>query len=209
MIHKSDSFLREGFDSEAPAPYHARAMGNPLRERRTPSDWAASGQVIEIAEKISDFGRLAEIVGGDLETLDPEMRPPDWRDAPVTGELCFGFADAQEGVPALQGSVAATIDAVCQRCLQPFRLALKVELRLLFVASADDGVDTDGYEVWELDEDRLRPLDLVEEALVMAMPLAAMHVDDAACTGLAGEAVAESTTTRPFASLRAQMEDEN
>ena len=184
-------------------------MGNPLRERRTPSDWAASGQVIEIAEKISDFGRLAEIVGGDLETLDPEMRPPDWRDAPVTGELCFGFADAQEGVPALQGSVAATIDAVCQRCLQPFRLALKVELRLLFVASADDGVDTDGYEVWELDEDRLRPLDLVEEALVMAMPLAAMHVDDAACTGLAGEAVAESTTTRPFASLRAQMEDEN
>jgi uncharacterized metal-binding protein YceD (DUF177 family) len=184
-------------------------MRNPLRERRAPSEWAASGQVFEIADKISSFERLAEIVGKDLEMLDLERRPADWRDAPVTGRLAFGFADAQERVPALEGSVAVTVDAVCQRCLGPFRLPLVVEVKLLFTAGPDDVTSADGYEVWELDEDRLRPLDLVDEVLVMAMPLAALHVDDAACRVSKPDDRAESSTTRPFASLRSQMEKEN
>ena len=184
-------------------------MRNPLRERRSPSEWAASGQVIEIADKIGNFERLAEIVGKDLEALDPDKRPANWRDAPLTGRLSFGFADAQERVPALEGSLQATVDAVCQRCLEPFRLPLAVELKLLFTGGADDFAETDGFEVWELDEDRLCPFDLVEEALVMAMPLAALHVDDPACTGQEPEGTAEASTTRPFASLRAQMEKEN
>jgi uncharacterized metal-binding protein YceD (DUF177 family) len=201
--------LLPGFDRRPQAPYHARAMRNPLRERRAPSEWAASGQVIDFAEQVGNFKRLAEIIGKDLETLDPEKRPANWRDAPVTGCLSFGFADAQERVPALEGSVTATVDAVCQRCLEPFRLPLNVELRLLFTAGSNDSVEGEVYEVWELEDDRLRPLDLVEEALVMAMPLAALHVDAAACKAPTGEKPAESSTTRPFASLRAQMEDEN
>ena len=184
-------------------------MRNPLRERRAPSELAASGQVIEIADKISSFERLAEIVGKELETLDPGKRPADWRGGPVTGRLVFSFADAQQRVPALEGNVEATVDAVCQRCLEPFRLPLAVELKLLFTAGTDDFAETDGYEVWELDEDRLRPLDLVEEALVMAMPLAALHVDDVACKRPDKDDSMESSTTRPFASLRSQMEKEN
>lgn len=198
-----------GFDRRALAPYHARAMRNTLRERRAPPEWAASGQAIEIADKISSFERLAEIVGKDLETLDSEKRPANWRDAPVTGRLVFGFADAQERVPVLEGSVVATVDAVCQRCLGPFRLPLAVEVKLLFTGGPDDRASADGYEVWELDEDRLRPLDLVDEVLVMAMPLVALHVDDAACRGPKPDDRAESSTTRPFASLRSQMGKEN
>ena len=184
-------------------------MRNPLRERRSPSEWAASGQVIEIADKIGNFERLAEIVGKDLDTLDAEKRPENWRNAPLTGHISFGFADAQQRVPALEGSLQTTVDAVCQRCLQPFRLPLAVELKLLFTVGPDDFVATGGYEVWELDEDRLCPFDLVEEALVMAMPLAALHADDPACAGPDREGMREASTTRPFASLRAQMEKEN
>ena len=90
-------------------------MGNPLRDRRTPQELAASGQLIEIAEKIGNFGELSRIVGADLETLDPDKLPPDWRDADVVGQLRFGFADAQGRLPALEGEVAVRIDAVCQR----------------------------------------------------------------------------------------------
>jgi len=209
LLTWADCFFDRGFDSKPPAPYHARAMRDLLRERRSAPEWAASGQVIEIADKISSFGRLTEIIRRDVETLSPDNRPVDWREAQVTGRLCFGFADAQKRMPALEGYVAATVDAVCQRCLEPFQLPLEVKLELLFAAGPDDFVDTRGYDVWELDEDRLRPLDIVEEVLVMAMPLAAMHVDDAACKGLQGEAPAESSTARPFASLRAQMDKED
>ena len=65
-------------------------MGIPLRVRRPIAELAAKGQVIEIADKIGNFERLAGIVEADLATLDPDKVPRDWRDAAVTGHLEFG-----------------------------------------------------------------------------------------------------------------------
>lgn len=182
-------------------------MGNPLQDRRTPQDFAASGQVIEISEKIGNFERLAEIVEADLGALEPDRLPRHWRDSPIDGQLRFGFIDAQGGVPALEGQVVATINAVCQRCLEPFRLPLAVELRLLFGAeqSAGDG----GYEVWELKEDKLCPADLVEEVLIMAMPYSAMHDFDVHCVKADAVEDRAEKTVRPFADLKSQMDREN
>jgi len=73
-------------------------MGNPLQDRRTPQDFAASGQVIEFSEKLGNFERLAEIVEADLGALEPDRIPRDWRDSPIDGQLSFGFIDAQGGV---------------------------------------------------------------------------------------------------------------
>ena len=36
--------------------------------------------------------------------------------------------------------------------------------------------------VWELDEPQLRPIDVIDELLVMAMPFSAMHDDAKQCT---------------------------
>ena len=184
-------------------------MGNPLRDRRTPSELAASGQAIEFSEKIGDFEKLVEIVEGDFETLDPDTLPLDWRDTVVAGRLNFSFADAQGGVAALEGEVATTIDAVCQRCLSAFRMPLKAELRLLFDADDSAIADDESYEIWELEEEEFRPLDLVEEALVMAMPLVAMHVDDETCRRADTPATDSGEKIRPFAALKSQMKDGN
>jgi hypothetical protein len=94
-------------------------MVNLLRDHRTPQDLAASGQVIELNEKLSGFSGLAEIVDADLSALDADKLPPNWRESAVTGLLSFGFADAQSPLPTLVGRLAVTIDAVCQRCLWP------------------------------------------------------------------------------------------
>ncbi|MDH3265987.1 MAG: DUF177 domain-containing protein, partial [Gammaproteobacteria bacterium] len=178
-------------------------MGNPLQDRRTPSEWAESGQVIEFSEKIEEFERFGEIVKGDIETLQPDKIRPDWRDTVVTGQLSFGFAEAAGRVPALQGRATALVHAVCQRCLEAFRLPLTVEMRLLLVADAS-AATIDGYEIWELEETTLRPIELVEEALIMALPLAAMHIDSENCKG-PGEEQDPGDRTRPFADLRSQM----
>ena len=179
-------------------------MGNPLQDRRTPSEFAEYGQVIEFSAKIHEFVRLSEIVKGDLETLDPDKLRPDWRDSVVAGQLNFGFSSAQGGLPALQGRVDVTLHMVCQRCLEAFRMPLRVDIRLLF-GSEDSAAIIDGYEVWELEEDTLRPLDLVEEALIMALPLAAKHVGNKACKEPRQEQ-GSSDRIRPFADLRSQME---
>ena len=197
-----------GFDSGRRGPYHARAMGNPLRDRRTPSELAESGQVIEFKQKLNDFERLAAVVEADLARLDPDTLPADWRDAPVSGRLAFGFVDAQNRLPVLDGRAAVTFDAVCQRCLQPLRWSLDVPVRLLFGTAAPGSAESADYELWELPEATFTPLDVVDELLVMAMPLAAMHAGDADCIA-PPDRVAESTgKIRPFAALKAQMDTE-
>lgn len=181
-------------------------MGNPLRERRTAAEWAVSGQVIEIAEEIGNFEQLSAIIDADLAALDAARMPVDWRTSAVEGRVEFGFADAQQLLPTAALGVATTVDAVCQRCLEPFRLPLEAEANLLLLELEQTADGYDEYEVWELEETQLRPLDIVEEMLVMAMPFSAMHVDPASCRVLAPVTqVPDQETTTPFAALREQM----
>ena len=64
-------------------------MGNTLRDSRTPSDLATSGQLIEINEKIAGFENLVQIMKADLLALDPAKLPANWRDSVVAGQLHF------------------------------------------------------------------------------------------------------------------------
>lgn len=184
-------------------------MDNLLRDRHTPAELAASGQAIEIAAKLGDLEQLTEIVRKDLETLNADKLPLDWRESPVVGQLSFGFAAAQDGLPMVEGQVGVTVPATCQRCLGVVELPLEVELRLLLGGDAANAADDEYFDIWELDEDTLRPLDLLEEALIMAIPLAPMHVDDAVCKQPAAIAEKVTETTRPFAMLKSQMEQED
>ena len=180
-------------------------MANPLLERAPPKAFAERGQIIEKQEKLELFPRLSEVVGDDLRRLDAARG--EWRQSPVAIRLAFGWADTERDLPVLEGHAAAEVPAVCQRCLEPFRLTLEAGLRLLFSGpgrSVDPSLD---YEVWELDEPLLRPLDVVDEALVMAMPLAAMHESEADCGPLAEQARTEKdeAQVRPFADLRSKL----
>jgi uncharacterized metal-binding protein YceD (DUF177 family) len=184
-------------------------MGNPLQERRTPQDFAANDQVIEISSKIGDFEQLSEVVTVDLGALDADKIPSDWRDREVAGQLSFGFINADGKVAALEGQVTATIDAVCQRCVLPFALPLVARLRLSFDGGKTVAKDGEEFEVWEFDGDDLCPAELVEEALIMAIPFVAMHDGDANCVATEAPREAEKKMTMPFASLKAQMKQEN
>ncbi len=188
-------------------------MGNLLQDPRTAAELASLEQVIEITDKISSFGRLANIVDADLAALDSDKIPSDWRDGAIRGELRFGFADVDGSIPKLTGSATAVVEAVCQRCLEPFSLKLRIEPELLLLQADDAAEGYDDHEVWELDEQSFKPQDIVEELLIMAMPLAAMHGNVDECKALvstgrskrADSDDSEEDLVRPFAALRKQM----
>ena len=183
-------------------------MANALTDRVSPAQLAASGQVIETKGKLSDFRRLKEVVEADLGLLSPAGVPKQWRHAPVDIRLAFGWADARRRIPALEGQISATVDAVCQRCLEPCELSLDAQLKLMLLIPGGDAAASEEYEIWETAEDTVRPLDIVDEALIMAMPLSVAHSDSAQCGPLAEKLVTEeSGKTRPFADLKSQMRD--
>jgi len=183
-------------------------MANPLLVSAAPEHLAQRKQVIESVDKLSTFKRLESIVEQDLAALTTGDLADDWRNTPVQVLLEFGWADAQERWARVKGRAAMAVPAVCQRCLEVCSVALDVDIDLLLIKSSDTRSADDALEIWELEQNQLRPIDIVEEMLVMAMPLAAMHSDATECGVLAGDDVAAKSdvatkeTIRPFADLK-------
>jgi len=185
-------------------------MANPLLENVLPAELADRYQALDVKGEIGDFARLVEIVEADLRAADPSVALRDWRHRPVDVALHFEWVDQERTRPRVVGTIKAAMPLVCQRCLQHFEYPLEAPVRLVLGGAQDveNGAgDEAGDEVWELDGDTVRIADIVEEALIMALPLAAMHPSRQDCGPLAGKIDAgEAVSTRPFADLRAQME---
>jgi uncharacterized metal-binding protein YceD (DUF177 family) len=185
-------------------------MANPLLDRALPEELAERGQAFEIKGKIGDFQRLVEIVEADLESVSERMRPREWRSAPVDIRLGFGWADSRREIPTLEGEISTDIVAVCQRCLEPFELPLTTTLKMLLLKSADATAAHGDFEIWEVEGNAIRPIDIVEEALIMALPLSVLHQSPELCGPLAQNVTDEQVkTARPFSDLRSQMNKAN
>ena len=188
-------------------------MGHPLRDRGTPKALAEARQSFDFTSKIVEFERLREIVAGELDALEQAEQPANWLKAQVAGHLSFGFADVRETVPAVTGEASVNLPAVCQRCLEPFDLPMAVSLQYVLQAAGEQTDGEDGFEAWEMTERWLRPLDLIEETLIMALPLSAAHATPAECGPMAKQIDAgdrqAADTIRPFADLKAQLQDKN
>jgi hypothetical protein len=185
-------------------------MANPLLDHALPEELAERGQVFEFKGEIKDFRRLIEIIQADLDAVSGRLQPREWRTAPVDIRLGFNWADARQEIPVLEGEISTDIAAVCQRCLEPFDLPLKTTLKMLLL-KADDAKSQQGeFEIWEVEGDTIRPLDIIEEALIMALPLSVVHQSRDECGPLADNVTDEKIeTVRPFSDLRAQMNKAN
>ena len=180
-------------------------MAKLLSAAETPESWASGGQAIEISEEISAFPRLGEALVQELERVDPAEHPANWQHTAVNGRVSFGFADAQSSDVIVTVELTTEVPLVCQRCLEAFRESLDVDTSLHLVKDSGSP-GRDDYEAWELDEDLVRPIDLVDELMVMALPFAAMHDNGECSAGVPDDTPAAEDTTRPFADLKALME---
>lgn len=98
----------------------------------------------------------------------------------VEVELRF-FEDAGAR-PLLDLVARGTLPLTCQRCLEPLALDLEIESRLMPVAGEGRGVPPpEGVEPLILEDERLRPRQLVEDELLLALPLVPRHPEGGAC----------------------------
>ncbi|MGQ0428876.1 MAG: YceD family protein [Gammaproteobacteria bacterium] len=156
---------------------------------------AATGSVIEREYQLADLLRLANRLA----------RPEGSAHACITLAMAVGVATARL-------RVRATADLTCQRCLQPVRRVLESEAQFAFVAS-DEATPPEGREAIVGDPRRVDLAALVEDELLLALPLIARHAAGEACE-LPGSgpapAVAEAehaqpAMRRPFAGLKDLM----
>jgi len=96
------------------------------------------------------------------------------------------FRQRRDGWIGVELDLKASVELVCQRCLEPFRhdLAERVDV-VMADAKALPATVPDGFEPFELEEGRLQPAQLIEDELIVAIPLVPKHAREEDCGSLA------------------------
>jgi uncharacterized protein len=120
--------------------------------------------------------------------------------ASAAGEVSFkltGFLN-ENNEPGLRCQVQATLKLVCQRCLEPMDYALEIDSSLLLSKDAQVLAEEDPDTPDRIPAQRnLSIAELVEEEILLALPMAPYH-PEAACKG---QTHSELGTLHPFAAL--------
>ena len=111
----------------------------------------------------------------------------------------------------IAGHGKTRIEMICQRCMQPMTLPLVVEFRLGLVHSQHEAVGlADEYEPLVAPPDGVSVPDLLEDELILTLPLVARHIDIRQCQshGFAlPDTAAPAETIKPFANLATLLQD--
>ncbi len=151
--------------------------------------------------KLLDIGPLADGRAGidfsiplkHFPRVLPLLAAPD-------GEAAGRVDFSREGrVAVAEVTVAATVTLICQRCLAPLKWPVDSTGRVALVATPAEAERLpETLETVLAPDYRISLRDLVEEELLLALPLVPRHANDE-CVGAAADT--ESETHRPFGQL--------
>ncbi len=169
--------------------------------RIDPVSMARSERQLRIEISLSQLARLEGLI---LPPADEEKV-----------SAVFAFAVNAEGLSCVDGEIRAQVRLTCQRCLSPLSLPLLSDVRWALVDKEDDLPA--GYEQLQTEDGRCDLRALIEDELLLALPIVAMHdINDCAVAEqyrqeiLVEEArAADEPTQRPFADLAALMAEKD
>ena len=159
-----------------------------------PADWSRPVDV----ERLADAGECRE---NDLSLASLPRLAPDLALTDGTVHARIGFARERKQ-PVADIEVRARLPLRCQRCLQPVWLDVDQQSRVWLVTDLAK-VDRDemGLEPILAPEGHIALRDLIEEELLLAVPLVPRHEDESDCTTGSSEPEEEEVVQRPFAGL--------
>jgi uncharacterized protein len=123
-------------------------------------------------------------------------------------QYALDFGRDEFGTAYLEVHVEAPLMLTCQRTLESFVLPLTVDSQLGLIRSErEEAALPPGFEPLLVDEDgRLNPVDVIEDELLLALPLVPVDPDSSLPSEVTGAALDDESTAEPtdnpFAVLR-------
>ncbi|WP_200193082.1 YceD family protein [Halorhodospira abdelmalekii] len=156
-----------------------------------------------------DFGSDARFYEGVLALAAMSRLSPLLANADDAGaepvRLRFSAARDEAGRRILEGSIEAILPLICQRCLRCYQQPIETTFRLIVVSSeAEAEVLPAELEPYVSGSGTVRPLDVVEEELLLALPFPPRH-PPGGCRPPAHSAGIERQQLSPFAELRERI----
>lgn len=121
---------------------------------------ARRGEALEGQVRVVDLPRLRDIVKGD------------------TGQVHYSlqFSLDESGVALIEGDISSRVILECQRCGQPIEYALAAHTRLKVVTTEADALwAEEGFEAFITEGQPILLSALLEEELLLALPMVARH----------------------------------
>lgn len=89
------------------------------------------------------------------------------------------FARNEENKPVVTGSLQGEVQVICQRCLEPMAQTVKTEVKVMLVWSDEQAENLpSSYEPWIVGDEPVDIRTLVEDELLLALPIVAYHDHD-------------------------------
>lgn len=115
-----------------------------------------------------------------MERLAPALAPPHspphspHSKGKVDIQLVFGIDAA--GIPYIRGRLWARVGLICQRCMQPMSYILETAVNLGLVSALSEADRFPAhYEPLLVEADELALVDIIEDELLLALPIAPIH----------------------------------
>jgi uncharacterized protein len=146
------------FDSHFATPYHSPIMFRALQGWFEPHVLGEHKARLEGQIPISKLPRVRDLLASDKGSVRAGL----------------SFDQLSDGTVLLDMSVTADVELTCQRCLEPFvhnlEVLAKLALMEVYLGSAPEG-----YEAYEFGRDRINPVNLIEDELIVTLPLVPRH----------------------------------
>ena len=125
------------------------------------------------------------------------------------GDVAFSLNAGvdNQGFHFLAGHAEAKVQMICQRCMEPMEVLLGVDFRLGLVSSDDESRCLPKvYDPLVITDARITLAELVEDELILTLPIVALHQDAEQCKAYGfssahGAQVSSAKSANPFAVL--------
>mgnify|MGYP006168445689 CR=1 FL=1 len=169
-----------------------------------------SGQLPSFLEPRKLADQEAEIKGQTTVARLPRLA--EFRDSQdEIVEVALRFGRDEERRQQVKGTVKTHLQLTCQRCLEPVQTAVVANVALVMVYDEEQiKALPDHLDPWLVTDEKIILSELLEEELLLALPLVAMHEQCPTVLHTSAEpaAAAESKRDNPFAVL-AQLKSRN
>lgn len=135
---------------------------------------AAQGWTIEGKIPLVELGRLSASIRSS-QSVDDENKSAS---NDINGDVVFtlNFDVDEGGLPRIGGNIASTLRLQCQRCMQDMEYPVAIKVRLGIVPSREAAENLpDNYDPLVVGDEELSIASILEDELILAMPIVAMH----------------------------------
>lgn len=125
-------------------------------------------------------------------------------------KIVMSFSKSSLQYPFLKGTIKGEIVQMCQRCLGDTITKIDEKFELLLVTSEmSPTAEQEGHDIFEYDETTIDTVELIEEEVMLALPIVAKHESIDECLPIAQKWIknkehvpADQHKENPFAKLK-------